>query len=124
MTETVLTYPKYLENAAALMIAKGANVILSSPTVDNPWETGSFVYSTSRFVGYASDAATASGSTFVNHELYTADVYKNEGATLVDTYYPYDHTHTSAAGASVVARAFVLALEVTSSTLKSYITSD
>lgn len=124
VTETVLTYPKYLENAANLMIAKGASVILSSPTVDNPWETGTFVYSTSRFVGYASDAAASTGSTFVNHELYLADVYYNEGATTVDSYYPNDHTHTSPTGANVVARAFILGLEATSSSLNSYVTND
>lgn len=90
----------------------------------NPWETGTFTYSANRFVGYASDAATAAGATFVDHGLYTADVFKNIGETTVDSYYPNDHTHTSPAGATVVARAFVLALEATSSTLKSYITHD
>ncbi|KAF8305766.1 rhamnogalacturonan acetylesterase RgaE [Clavulina sp. PMI_390] len=121
VAETVLTYPAYYENAAKLMQAKGANVILCPPTIDNPWETGSFVYSTSRFVQYASDAAAAVGATFVNHELYVADIFKNQGAATVDAYFPIDHTHTSAAGAAQVARAFVLALEATSSTLKNYL---
>ncbi|KAF8305764.1 rhamnogalacturonan acetylesterase RgaE [Clavulina sp. PMI_390] len=122
VAETVLTYPAYYENAAKLMQAKGANVILCSPTVDNPWETGTFVYTPSRFVQYASDAAAAVGATFVNHEIYVADIFKNEGATTVDAYFPYDHTHTSAAGAAQVARAFVLALEATGSSLVSYLT--
>ncbi|KAH8825658.1 SGNH hydrolase-type esterase domain-containing protein [Flagelloscypha sp. PMI_526] len=124
VAETVLTYEAYYVNAANLFKAKGANVILSSPTVSNPWETGSFVYSTSRFVGYGTDAASATGQTFANHEIYTATLFKNAGATVTDSYFPNDHTHTSPAGANVVARAFVLALEATNSTLKSYITHD
>ena len=75
-------------------------------------------------MGYAQDAAADSGSTFVDHGLYTADLYKNAGAATVDSYYPNDHTHTSAAGANVVARAFVLALEATDSTLADYVTHD
>jgi hypothetical protein len=84
ITETVLTYDAYYVNAANLFKSKGANVILSPPvrfthssfhddtylsvqTVDNPWETGSFVYSASRFVKYAQDAATSTGSTFVKY---------------------------------------------------------
>ena len=122
--ETVLTYEAYLVNAAKLFKAKGANVIISTATPNNVWETGTFTYSASRFVGYCEDAATASGSTFVDHGLYTADLYKQAGATTVDSYYPHDHTHTSPAGANVVARAFILALEATSSSLKNYITYD
>ncbi|KZV75970.1 carbohydrate esterase family 12 protein [Peniophora sp. CONT] len=124
VTETVLTYEAYLANAAKTFKAKGANVIISSATPDNPWETGTFTYSANRFVGYAEDAATASGATFVDHGLYTAALYDKAGATTVDSYYPNDHTHTSPAGANVVARAFVLALEATSSSLASYITHD
>ena len=93
-------------------------------TPNNPWESGTFSYSANRFVGYAQDAATASGATFVDHGLYTAALYQKAGAATVDSYYPNDHTHTSPDGANVVARAFVLALEATSSTLKNYITHD
>jgi len=124
VAETVLTYEAYLVNAANKFKALGAKVIISSATPDNPWETGTFTYSANRFVGYAEDAATNSGSTFVDHGLYTADLFKNLGATAVDAFYPNDHTHTSPAGASVVARAFVLALEATDSTLADFITHD
>jgi rhamnogalacturonan acetylesterase len=43
------------------------------------------------------------------------------GDATVNSYYPHDHTHTSPAGANVVAKAFVQALEVSSSTLKNYV---
>ena len=124
VSEIVLTYEAYLVNAAKLFKAKGANVIISTATPDNPWETGTFTYSSNRFVGYCEDAAMASGSTFVDHGLYTADLFRKAGATTVDSYYPHDHTHTSPAGANVVARAFILALEATNSSLKNYITHD
>ena len=97
---------------------------LKIATPDNPWETGTFTYSANRFVGYAQDAATASGATFVDHGLYTAALFDKEGEATVDSYYPNDHTHTSPAGANVVARAFILALEATSSPLNNYVTHD
>jgi len=123
VSETVQTYYTYLYNAAKLFQSKGATVIISSATPNNVWETGTFTYSANRFVTYASDAAKAAGATFVDHGLYTAQLYKNAGATTVDSYYPNDHTHTSPAGAKVVARAFVLAVKATSSTLGGYLTS-
>ncbi|KAF9029437.1 SGNH hydrolase [Hymenopellis radicata] len=109
---------------AKLFTTRGANVIISSPTPNNPWESGTFSYSPSRFTTYSQDAATEAGGIFVDHGLYTAALYNKAGATVVDSYYPNDHTHTSPAGANVVARAFILALEATSSGLKSYITHD
>ncbi|KAF2661062.1 carbohydrate esterase family 12 protein [Lophiostoma macrostomum CBS 122681] len=120
VVETVQTYYTYLVNAAKLFQAKGANVIISSATPNNVWETGTFTYSSSRFVTYASDAAKAVGATFADHGLYTAQLYKNAGATTVSSYYPHDHTHTSPEGAKVVARAFTLAVKATDSSLKDY----
>ncbi|KAJ6533996.1 SGNH hydrolase-type esterase domain-containing protein, partial [Mycena vulgaris] len=105
----VITCLVYLVNAAKLFQSKGANVIISSATPNNVWETGTFSYSASRFVTYCQDAAAATGATFVDDGLFTAALYKNLGATAVDAFYPNDHTHTSPAGATVVARAFVLA---------------
>ncbi|KAJ6533993.1 SGNH hydrolase-type esterase domain-containing protein [Mycena vulgaris] len=124
VTQTILTYEAYLVNAAKLFQSKGANVIISSATPNNVWETGTFSYSASRFVTYCQDAAAATGATFVDHGLFTASLYKNLGAAAVDAFYPNDHTHTSPAGATVVARAFVLALEATGSGLKNFITHD
>ena len=124
VSETVQTYYTYLVNAAKLFQSKGANVIISSATPNNVWEGGSYAYSPSRFVAYARDAAVDSGSTFVDHQIYTAALYKNLGNEAVNAFYPNDHTHTSPAGANVVARAFVLGLEVTDSGLKEFVTSD
>lgn len=110
VTETVLTFPAYLENAANTFTALGANVLISSQTPDNPWETGSFVYSPSRFVGYAELAAETAGVAYVDHGAYVANIFDSLGDDVVNGYYPLDHTHTSSAGALVVAEAFFKAV--------------
>jgi rhamnogalacturonan acetylesterase len=46
VAETVLTFGAYIEAATKKYLAKGANVIISSQTPNNPWETGSYVYCT------------------------------------------------------------------------------
>lgn len=68
--ETVYTFVFYVIQAAKLMTAKGATVVLSSQTPNNLWETGTFVNSPPRFVGYQLTAQKALGSssvTFVDH---------------------------------------------------------
>lgn len=106
---TVLTYPAYLINAGKALVAKGAKVIISSPTPNNPWEGGSFSYAPGRFTTYSKSAAEQIGSNamFVDHGQYTANIFKSLGKAKVDSFFPNDHTHTSPAGADVVAKAFV-----------------
>ena len=105
--ETVYTFVFYEVQAAKAIQAKGGNVIISSQTPNNPWEGGSFVYSPSRFVGYAQTAAKAGSADYVDHGLYVADRFQALGLNTVNSYFPNDHTHTSPAGANVVAAAFV-----------------
>lgn len=120
---TVLTYPAYITNAGKLFTAKGAKVIVSSPTPDNPWETGKFSYTPSRFTTYSSASATAIGSAaaFVDHGQYAANIFKTLGKTVVDAYYPIGHTHTSPVGADTVAKAFVKGLKCGGSALSRYV---
>ncbi|CAN9092192.1 unnamed protein product [Alternaria alternata] len=111
---TVHTYNYYLTEAGKKLIAKGAKVIVSSQTPNNPWESGSFVYTDGgRFVGYARDVAKALGSNamYVDHGAYTADIFKTMGKAKTDAIFPQDHTHTSPAGADIVAKAFVKGLQ-------------
>ncbi|KAL4784778.1 SGNH hydrolase-type esterase domain-containing protein [Aspergillus varians] len=110
VAETVLTFPKYLENAAQLFLGKGANVLISSQTPNNPWETGEFVYSPNRFVEYAQLAAEVAGVEYVDHGAYTASIFEALGADKVNSFYPVDHTHTNAEGSGVVADAFLKAV--------------
>lgn len=111
---TVHTFNWYLTEAGKKIIAKGAKVIMSSQTPNNPWEGGSFQYGDGgRFVGYARDVAKALGSNamFVDHGAYTANIFKTMGKQRTDSVFPNDHTHTSPAGADIVAKAFVKGLQ-------------
>ncbi|KUL83225.1 hypothetical protein ZTR_10471 [Talaromyces verruculosus] len=121
VAETVLTFPAYLENAAKTFKAKGAHVIIASQTPNNPWETGTFVYSPNRFWGYAELAAEVSGVEYVDHGGYVASIFETLGETTVDSYFPNDHTHTSVAGAKVVAQAFLKGVVCDNLSLKSYL---
>lgn len=121
--ETVQTYPTYLKNATSLFLSRGvAGVILSSPTPNNPWESGSFRYTPDRFATYCRDSALAMGGPakgvyFVPHGEYTAQAMKNLGKKAVDEGFPNDHTHTSPLMADIVSRAFVLGLRCGTSPL-------
>ncbi|KAL2825027.1 SGNH hydrolase-type esterase domain-containing protein [Aspergillus cavernicola] len=110
VAETVLTFPKYLENASQLFLDKGAHVLISSQTPNNVWETGVYSYEPNRFVGYAQLAAEVAGVEYVDHGAYVASIYEVLGLDTVNAFYPSDHTHTSPAGAQVVADAFLKAV--------------
>lgn len=110
--EKVYTFNHYVEAAARSFIAKGAKVIVSSQTPNNLWETGSYVYSAPRFVGYAALAAknVGTGASFVDHFQAVANMFLKLGNTKTNALYPSDHTHTSPEGADLVAQAFVEAV--------------
>ncbi|ESZ96169.1 hypothetical protein SBOR_3444 [Sclerotinia borealis F-4128] len=120
--EKVYTYVFYLIQAGKLITAKGAHLIISSPTPNNLWETGTFSYAAPRFTAYGKTVAAALGSlaSFVDHGQYTANIFKSLGAKTVDAFYPIDHTHTSPAGANVVAAAFVKGLMCGGGALSAY----
>ncbi|KAI1361333.1 carbohydrate esterase family 12 protein [Xylaria arbuscula] len=128
--ETVYTFVFYVIQAAKLMTAKGATVVLSSQTPNNLWETGAFVDSPPRFVGYQLTAQKALGSssvTFVDHYRAVANTYLALGNSATNALYPNDHTHTSPEGASLVAQAFTQAIHEAmngTTSLQSYIVSD
>jgi rhamnogalacturonan acetylesterase len=48
---------------------------------------------------------------YVDHGAYTADIFKTMGKAKTDAIFPQDHTHTSPAGADIVAKAFVKGLQ-------------
>ncbi|KAF3771069.1 family 12 carbohydrate esterase [Cryphonectria parasitica EP155] len=118
VNETIYTYPAYLEMASKLYLAKGAKVIISSPTPDNPWETGTFTWVPNRFE-YATQVlgGPSAGVYFVSHGDYAAQLEKNLGATVTDENFPLDHTHTAPYLANLVAGAFVLGLKCGTSAL-------
>ncbi|GAB7346901.1 hypothetical protein MBLNU459_g1974t1 [Dothideomycetes sp. NU459] len=127
VAETVQTFPTYLKNATHLLTAKGAHVILSSTTPDNPDQTGKYAYTASRFTTYAQAAAadatiiSPGTASFVDHGTYVADVYKTMTASAVDALFPKDHTHTSPVGADLVHKAFVKSVRCSDNLLASYV---
>jgi rhamnogalacturonan acetylesterase len=120
---TVRTFPAYLIDAGKAFVAKGAKVVFSSMTPNNIWEGGSGKYSSNRFSDYAKQAAVTvgQGASFVDHGLYTAKEYQKLGASTVNGFYKQDHTHTTAAGARVVAEAFVQAVLAAKDPLSKYV---
>lgn len=92
-------------------------------------ETGSFVYSAPRFVGYQEIAAAAvgTGCTYVDHFNAVDLMYEKLGYDTVTSYYPSDHTHTSPTAADMVAQAFAQAIATKmngTTSLVDYIVSD
>ncbi|TDL21505.1 SGNH hydrolase [Rickenella mellea] len=114
------TYNYYIQNAVTKFASLGVKTVVSSPTPIN----GSFASGAGdRFVGDASLAASRTGADYVDHFDYVIEFYKALGQAKVSTFYPHDHTHTSPAGATVVAQAFVKGLNCGKSALKSSLTS-
>ncbi|KAI0018932.1 GDSL-like Lipase/Acylhydrolase [Xylariomycetidae sp. FL0641] len=123
-TETVLTYPAYYKNAADLFLAKGAKVIMSSPTPNNVCESGTCTWGPYRFDYYPWLAAAEMGGTdagvyYVPHGAYAAQAMINLGPSVVNDNYPNDHTHTGPYMADVMAGAFALGLKCGTSELGS-----
>jgi rhamnogalacturonan acetylesterase len=121
---TVQTFPTYMINAGKLLAGKGANVVFSSMTPNNIFEgkmDGS--YKPGRFTDFARQAAKAVGgkATFVDHGSYTAKEFQRVGREKVNQFFAQDHTHTSPAGAKVVAEAFVKAVIAANNPLKAYV---
>ncbi|KAF4974168.1 hypothetical protein FZEAL_8898 [Fusarium zealandicum] len=111
--EKVYTFAFYVLQAAKLMTAKGATVILSSQTPNNQWEGGSYGDSPPRFVAYQAKAAKDANDkavTYVDNFRAVSNMYKKLGNSAVNAFYPKDHTHTSPAGADMIAQAFVQAI--------------
>ncbi|EJT79993.1 rhamnogalacturonan acetylesterase [Gaeumannomyces tritici R3-111a-1] len=111
--ETVYTFPYYVIQGAKLMLAKGANVVLSAQTPRNQWEGGTYNGEPSRFVDYMSRAHRAladSRATFVNHNQAVSNMYRKMGNSAVNALYPQDRTHTGPRGADLSAQAFVQAV--------------
>ncbi|KAJ6519981.1 rhamnogalacturonan acetylesterase [Mycena sanguinolenta] len=117
---TIFSFAFYVENAVNSIKAKGGIPIISSLTPDNIW-TGTTIAAGGRFVGYAQSVGTDTNITYVDHYDYLAQAYNNLGETTVNTFYPIDHLHTNAAGASVAAEAFLRGLLCGTSSLKNFV---
>jgi len=120
----VHSFPFYIQNAVTSLQAKGVTPIVSSQTPDNIWDsTNTTITAPPRFVGYAQTSAQRTGAAYVNHFGYVAQAYQKLGVKAVTAFYPNDHTHTSPAGANVVAEAFVRGVICGGSALKAKVNS-
>lgn len=111
--EVVYTFNFYVIQASKLMLNKGATVILSTQTPNNQWEGGSYNGSPSRFVGYvpiAHRALNSASVTWVDHHEAVSKMFRRLGNGAVNALFPNDHTHTSIAGANLVAQSFAQAI--------------
>ncbi|CAG7852861.1 Rhamnogalacturonan acetylesterase Short=RGAE; Flags: Precursor [Serendipita indica DSM 11827] len=125
-TEVVHTFSYYIGLMINDALAKGAHPIVSSATPNNPYEnSATIVNSPSRFEGYAKNIAAAKGVPFVSHYKACINVYSALGKATTESYFPKDHTHTNAAGATQVAIAFIGGLKCSSAkgVLSGYLTS-
>ncbi|CAK5283463.1 unnamed protein product [Mycena citricolor] len=122
-TQVIHTFNFYMENAAKAFRTKGATVIISSQTPIEKWNADNTSIATPRpvFVQYAAEVAGNTSATYVDHFSYIVQAYNKIGEPTVATYYPMDHTHTTPAGATVVAKAFVRALLCGTSTMKRFL---
>ncbi|KAJ4298379.1 hypothetical protein N0V88_003409 [Collariella sp. IMI 366227] len=110
--ENVYTFNRYIETAARGFVAKGVRVVVSSQTPNNLFEGGVWIPGAPRFVGYAAAAArnVGGGVGFVDHFQAVAGMFLKLGSARTNALFPTDHTHTSPAGADLVAQAFVQAV--------------
>ncbi|KAG8850520.1 hypothetical protein FRB91_008999 [Serendipita sp. 411] len=125
-SEVVHTFNYYLGVMIDEAKAKGAIPIVSSATPNNPYEnSATIVNSPSRFEGYAKNIAATKGVPFVSHYKSSIVLYTSLGKTTTESYFPKDHTHTNAAGAAQVAKAFIGGLKCSSAKgiLANYFTS-
>ncbi len=116
------TFPFYIQNAVTALKTKGAVPIVSSQTPSNDWSNGQIIAGP-RFVGYAQTAASRTAATYIDHYAYVAQAYDRLGQTTTTAFYPVDHTHTTPAGANVVAQTFVRAVLCSNNTLTSRVNS-
>ncbi len=118
--EIVHTYGWYLRKYIAETREKKATPILLSLTVRNIWKDGRI----ERDMGYDAmikQLASDQHVLFVDMGSIAADTFEAEGQEKTALLFPKDHTHTSAEGAELNAKAVVLALQSAHSPLIRYL---
>ncbi|KAI5793049.1 SGNH hydrolase-type esterase domain-containing protein [Geopyxis carbonaria] len=125
--EVVQTFVTYEKRMIADVIAKGGIPVVSGQTPNgDAWNTAlTLIAEPPRFVPYAEMAAgNYSQATYIDHWDWTGVRYEDMGyAAVYPTLFPNDHTHTSPAGADIVAQAFVNGLKCTGHPLANFLTA-
>jgi len=108
--EVVHTYGWYLRQLVSEARAKGATVIVCSPVPRNSWQNGRVARSDT-YVAWARTVAAATGAGFVDLNDLVARRYDALGSDVVGRLFPTDNTHTSRAGAEIIANEVVQGLK-------------
>ncbi|KAG9020985.1 hypothetical protein FS837_007693, partial [Tulasnella sp. UAMH 9824] len=102
--KTVYTYFKYMTDAINQFKAKGAKVIVSSQTPNNPFRDTS---GTPIYVSYAQQVASQTSVAYIDHFKFLLTRYQQLGASSVNALFPGDNIHTNSNGADVAAQALI-----------------
>jgi unsaturated rhamnogalacturonyl hydrolase len=123
--ETVHTYGWYMRKYIADTRAKGATPLLLSLTIRNIWKPGpDGKQHIERDMGYDAELrqlAAEERVAYIDMSDIEADRLEAMGPEKTALLFPKDHTHTSAAGAELVAQCVALALEQARSPLARYL---
>ncbi len=103
-TRVVHTYGWYLRNYIDAAKAAKLNTVVCSPVPRNVWKDGRVVRADADFAKWAGEAAKDGGVWFVDLNRTIADRYDAMGPEKVRAYFPFDSTHTNAAGAQLNAQ--------------------
>ncbi|KAJ8073989.1 hypothetical protein PM082_012278 [Marasmius tenuissimus] len=122
-TILIHSFAFYIENAINSIQAKGAIPIISSLTPHNTFTNGQIGFDGGRFQTYAQSIGTRKNIVYIDHYSYTVQAFNALGQSTVATFFPTDALHFNAAGAKVVAQAFVRGLLCSNSALKSKVNS-
>jgi lysophospholipase L1-like esterase len=109
--EVVYTFGWYMRKYIADTRAKGATPIVLSLTVRNIWKDGKVERGPGSYSQWSAEIAKAEGVTFVDVTSAVAGQYEKMGRDKVKEIFPQDHTHTSGAGADLVASLVVAAFK-------------
>ncbi|WP_213807013.1 rhamnogalacturonan acetylesterase [Granulicella sp. dw_53] len=124
-TETVHTYGWYLRKYIAETRAKQATPILLTVTVRNIWTSGPdgkpHIERDMGFRDFEYQIGAAEHVPVIDMATVAADGWETLGREKTVTYFPIDHTHTSAAGADLNAHSVVTALRNAHSPLVTYL---
>jgi lysophospholipase L1-like esterase len=109
--EVVHTFGWYMRKFIADTKAKGATPIILSLTVRNEWKDGRVERGSGNYSQWSAEIAESQGVAFVDLTKIIADQYELLGQVRVATFFPKDHTHTSAEAANFNAAVVVSGLK-------------
>ena len=100
------SYGWYIREYVSDAKARGATIIVCSPTPRNEWADGKIKRGFDGYARWAADAAKASGALFIDLNALAADRYDALGQEKAVDYFN-DHQHTKKIGASLNAECVV-----------------